>query len=38
MNLATTGFTYFVKLLKVIYSRAVVMLLAGGGNVTRGRR
>lgn len=37
MKLATTGFTYFVKLLKVIYSRAVVMLLAAEGSVTLGR-
>ena len=38
MKLATTGFTYFIKLLKVIYLRAVVMLLAAEGNAARGRR
>gem|GEM_PF-7132497 len=38
MKLATTGFTYFVKLSKVIYLRAVVMLLAAEGNATLGRR
>lgn len=37
MKLATTAFTYFVKLLKVIYLRAVVMLLAAEGNATSGR-
>ena len=38
MKLATRWFYVFCKTIKVIYLRAVVMLLAGGGNVTRGRR
>ena len=38
MKLATTGFTYFVKLLQVIYPRPRVMLLAAEGNATLGRR
>ena len=37
MKLATTGFTYFVKLLKVIYSRPRVMLLSAAGSATLGR-
>ena len=38
MKLATTGFTYFVKLSKVIYSRPRVMLLSAAGSATLGRR
>ena len=38
MKLATTGFMYFVKLLKVIYSRPRVMLLAAARSATLGRR
>ena len=37
MKLATTAFTYFVKLLKVIYSRPRVMLPAAASNATSGR-
>ena len=38
MKLATTAFTYFVKLLQVIYSRLRVMLLSAAGSATLGRR
>ena len=38
MKLATTGFTFSVKLLQVIYPRPRVMLLAAEGNATLGRR
>ena len=37
MKLATTAFTYFVKLLQVIYPRPRVMLLSAEGNATLGR-
>ena len=38
MKLATTAFTFSVKLLQVIYPRPRVMLLAAEGNATLGRR
>ena len=38
MKLATTGFTFSVKLLQVIYPQPRVMLLAAEGNATLGRR
>ena len=37
MKLETTAFTYFVKLLQVIYPRPRVMLLSAAGSVTLGR-